>query len=385
MNAEETLIFLLRAEMQERIPENAQANIPSGEILDEVYKLATKHDLAHIAAEALSHMGALDEGDVSQQFRQASMQAVRRYLKMNREYIRICQVFEEKQIPFIPLKGSVIRDYYAEPWMRTSSDIDILVREESLPTAVKELVEKLGYSNKGRSSHDISLISQNRVHLELHFDTIEEGAATEECRSVLSEVWDDAKPKDVNSCQRRMSDEMFYFYHVAHMAKHFLSGGCGIRPFMDLAILNHKVAYDRNKREKLLAKGGLLTFARAVEDLSEVWFSEKPLSKQTERMADFILGHDISKNNAIIQQMRTGNKLKYLLSKRVFRPYVFMKARYPILKKHKWLLPFYQIVRWIEMLGKGGLKRTLIELKANAEVSPEDNGSTAEMLTQLGL
>ena len=31
------------------------------------------------------------------------------------------------QIPFLPLKGSVIRQYYPEPWMRTSCDIDILV------------------------------------------------------------------------------------------------------------------------------------------------------------------------------------------------------------------------------------------------------------------
>ena len=27
-----------------------------------------------------------------------------------------------------------------------------------------------------------------------------------------------------------MLDELFYFYHIAHMVKHFENGGCGIRP-----------------------------------------------------------------------------------------------------------------------------------------------------------
>lgn len=26
-----------------------------------------------------------------------------------------------------------------------------------------------------------------------------------------------------------MKEEMFYFYHIAHLAKHFEVGGCGIR------------------------------------------------------------------------------------------------------------------------------------------------------------
>ena len=66
-------------------------------------------------------------------------------------------------------------------------------------------------------------------------------------------------------------------------------------------------------------------------------------------------------------------------------PYVFMKARYPVLQKHKWLLPVYQIVRWVQMLRKGGIKRSLRELKANAEVSSEEISSKADLLKTLGL
>ncbi|MBO4954226.1 MAG: nucleotidyltransferase family protein, partial [Clostridia bacterium] len=35
-------------------------------------------------------------------------------------------------IDFMPLKGAVIRQYYPEPWMRTSCDIDIHVKKDRL-------------------------------------------------------------------------------------------------------------------------------------------------------------------------------------------------------------------------------------------------------------
>ena len=44
-------------------------------------------------------------------------------------------VFEQQKIFFLPLKGAVIRDFNPEAWMRTRSDIDILIREEDYEKA----------------------------------------------------------------------------------------------------------------------------------------------------------------------------------------------------------------------------------------------------------
>ena len=49
------------------------------------------------------------------------MIAIYRYEKINYELNRLRSALNEAQIPFIPLKGSVLRQYYPEPWMRTSS------------------------------------------------------------------------------------------------------------------------------------------------------------------------------------------------------------------------------------------------------------------------
>ena len=56
-----------------------------------------------------------------------------------------------------------------------------------------------------------------------------------------------------------MTDEMFYFYHIAHMAKHFEEGGCGIRPFIDLWTLDNIKDVDHDKRDELLSRGNLNT------------------------------------------------------------------------------------------------------------------------------
>lgn len=56
----------------------------------------------------------------------------------------ICSIFDKIKIAYIPLKGAVIRPYYPYDSMRTSCDIDILIHEEDLELAIKNLIEK-GY------------------------------------------------------------------------------------------------------------------------------------------------------------------------------------------------------------------------------------------------
>ena len=103
------------------------------EELNQLYILSKSQDMAHIVGAELEKQGILKSGDeVSEKFRKQQMIAIFRYERINYELEEICRVLEEAQIPHMPLKGSVIRKYYPEPWMRTSCDIDILVHESDL-------------------------------------------------------------------------------------------------------------------------------------------------------------------------------------------------------------------------------------------------------------
>lgn len=387
MTPEAVLFALIRSVICD---ENIQDEVKAActpEMLEGVHTLAAKQDLAHLTGHGLSKL-SLPESEPLKQMKQAAFQAVVRQVKQNYEYASVCKVLEEAQISYIPLKGTVLREYYPASWMRTSCDMDILVHEEMLDAAVEALRQKLQYTNWEKTDHDISLFSPSGVHVELHYDTIQERYAVDGCRDVLAQIWDTAVPAETGAHHFLLTDEMFYFYHIAHMVKHFEVGGCGIRPFLDLWIMNHKIEYDRKKREQLLQEGGLLQFALAAERVAEFWFSGAEPEQMDRAISDYILRAGLygdNANRAALGQAKSGGRWKYLLTQRIFMPYDYLKAEYPILKDHKFLLPVYQVVRWGRMLFSGRLKATVKELKANIETGDKATVSTTEILKHLGL
>ena len=352
-----------------------------------IYKLSKSHDLAHLVGDALIKNDLVKNDEVKAKFQKQIMLAVYRYEKMNYELGRLRTVLNEVQIPFIPLKGSVLRQYYPEPWMRTSCDIDVLVHGEDLQRMVSYLSDNLGYRRESQNSHDISMFTQGGVHVEVHYDLVEDNRANS-AAAVLKQIWNVAVKHDGCNYQYEMPDEMFYFYHIAHMAKHFVStGGCGIRPFLDIWVLNHRIDFNREKREKLLSDGGLSVFAKQAELLSEVWFGNAEHTEITKQMEGYILRGGVygtTTNRVAVQQQKQGGKMKYALSK-IFIPYDAIKFHYPILQKHKWLTPIMEVRRWGKLIFCGHLKRTVKELKYNSTISEDAAAEMRTLLKNVGL
>ena len=354
------------------------------EELVKLYKLSKSHDLAHLVGDALIKNDLIGDGEIKAKFQKQMMLAVYRYEKINYELGRLRETLNEAQIPFIPLKGSVIRQYYPEPWMRTSCDIDILVHESDLDRATVVLVDKLTYKQESKGSHDIGLFSDNGVHLELHYSLIEEKRVGN-IESVLQSVWEKAVPV-AETLEYVLSDEMFYYYHVAHMAKHFVgTGGCGVRPFVDIWALNHRVPFDKEKRNALLAEGGLLTFATEAESLTEVWFGEGVHTDTTRKMQDYLLRGGVygtTANRVSVQQVRRGGKVRYAIS-RIWLPYDILKYRYPSISGKHFLLPLYEVRRWLALIFSDSAKQSMNELKLNSSTTNEGQAQTKEMLSKL--
>ncbi|PWM68612.1 MAG: hypothetical protein DBX61_03170 [Clostridiales bacterium] len=352
--------------------------------LVDIIKLAAKHDIAHLVAYGLSDN--LKDENIKQQLQQIVFRAVYRFEKMNYEYRQVCNVLEQAEIPFIPLKGAVLREYYPEPWMRTSCDIDILVYEKDLKMAISHMVKILGYTEHDQGSHDVSLFSPSGVHVELHYDLVEDNRIALSSK-ILSNIWDVVMIKDDWRYLYEIPDDMFFFYHIAHMAKHFTEGGCGIRPFIDLMLLESIHDTDIEKRNILLERGALLKFANAVRKLSRVWFFGEEYDTVSKHMEEYILHGGVYGNNEnriTIQQQKKGGKIKYALSKIVI-PYDTIKFHYPILQKHRWLTPFMQIRRWFKLIFCGHAKRSMRELTYNSNISQSQADEMKIFLEEIGL
>lgn len=384
MEISRIMFALLRAALCGTELDVETKNAITPEILPNLYKLSKMHDLTHLIALGLEKNGLLDtESPIGERYLEIRGMSVFRFEQIRYELEQICALFEENGIRFIPLKGSVIRAYYPEPWMRTSCDIDILVQEESLETATKLLSERLGYENDGKNFHDVSFASPSGVHLELHFCILENQANID---GLLGRVWEYASP--VNEGYRyELTAEFLIFYILAHASYHFINGGCGIRPILDLYILEKNLSFDSEKLGQMIESCNLTKFFEAVNALARAWFGGEELPEQYRQIQSYILRGGVYgtlEHKVTVRQAQKGGKRKYLFS-RIFMPYEELKVAYPALEKRKWLTPFYQVRRWGSILFGGRIKKSVLELNTSAAVTQEDSDRLKQMMEELEL
>lgn len=369
----------------------------SARFLIEVYKFSKAHDVAHLVGDALNKSGVfenlpadLDENEraaiakVKEKFDEQIFTAVYRYENINYELEQICKTLEEAKIPFIPLKGSVLRKYYPEPWMRTSCDIDILVKEKDADNAAEYLQTQLQYGVDRKGQHDVSMFTASNVHVELHFKLLD--SDFKQVKDLI-DVWSGDEISLLSDSEYQMSKELFLLYHIYHMAKHFVHGGCGIKPFIDLWIIKNKVGFDEEKAQKMLQESGLLAFFERSTDLVNVWFEGKEHSEITQEMEDYILQGGVYgtlKQNLAMSQNKKGGKFRHLMS-RIFLSYKDMAVYYPSLKKCPILFPFYQVRRWCRILFCGGRKAAMNEIKVNQNITTEEQERAKKLLEELNL
>lgn len=356
------------------------------EALERLYALADKHDLAHLAGDALYKNQLLPKGSAAAgKFQQAQVIALYRYTRMEHERKQICRVFEEAKIPYVPLKGIIIRPLYPQPYLRTSCDIDILIHKEDLTSATEQLKSHLQYTgNNEMGLHDISLFSSSGVHLELHFSL---ESPYDFLSKPLSNVWDYCSPVAEGRMEHRQSPEFFLFYHITHMITHFLDGGCGIRPLIDLALLRQKMPYKEDLLVSMCVSYDIDTFYEQAKRLCEVWFGQESHTDVTLAMEQYILYGGVygtHKNNLEVRQQRYKSNFAYIMS-RIFMPYDQLKNRYPVLKKHKWLYPVMTVRRWFNLIVPWRRKRALNELSSSAERFDSAKEGVAVLLADLKL
>ena len=352
----------------------------------ELYRLSAAHDMAHLTGSALLRRGLLPAGRIRDAFEKQVMLAVYRCETQRGELTRLRDALHAAGVPFLPLKGAVLRTLYPEPWMRTSCDIDILVPEEQAADTARLLSEQLDYTVGARSTHDIGLTAPCGVHLELHFTLLEEGRIVS-AAPLLTAVWSYASPLE-GTCEYVLSDGMFCLYHMAHMAKHVLNGGCGVRPFLDLWLLEHRVSFDAAARDALLAQAGLTAFAAQARHLSEVWFGGATHNDVTRDMERYLLTGGVygsAENLMNMQQLRQGGRARYVLS-RVWMPYASLCCKYPSLEGRPALTPLYQLRRWGHLLlSSADTKRSLHELQLAASTTEDSRARTLDLLNRLEL
>ncbi|MBR2869459.1 MAG: nucleotidyltransferase family protein [Clostridia bacterium] len=321
------------------------------DVLRELYVLSKLHGVTHVVGSALINSGLADGSDMQSVFRDKVYSSLFRFENMRFVTEKVCDVLEQLKIPYIPLKGAVMREFYSDEWLRMGCDIDILVSENDVDFAANEIGRILGYDVKEKATHDISILSTEGIYIELHFGLVEENYSPAMAK-VLGNVWDYAVQCEAGKYRYALTDGMFYYYHIAHMAKHFIGGGGGVRPFLDLHLMEKSGRFNTAEVRELIQKGKLEDFEKTAKHLSQVWFADAEHTEVTRIMEKYIIsGGSFGSQDTklILDRQRSGGRMNYILS-RIIVPYAELKSQYPIIGKFKLLTPICQIFRWVSFL-----------------------------------
>ena len=358
----------------------------SPEALENLLSISKAHDIAHLIASALRKLGKLGNDEISKELNRHQISAVIRNERITLDQKKISDALEGAGIDFLPLKGSVIREYYPEPFMRTSGDIDIFVDYERLEDIKRVFSDELGFKEGDGWINEKSFFSNYNTHIEVHFFIEKDESSEIPEKKVLYDAWSHAEIKEGKKHEKALPWEYFYLYHIVHMAKHFKGGGCGIKPYIDLFILNNRIGVDKKKSDELLRKYSLLDFSKCSDSLAEAWFSDGIHNDVTLKMQRYIISGGVygSITNKVAVKRTKNGRFGYILSL-IFLPYSRFRYKYPIVIKYKFLYPFVQVYHWIKLVFRGGFKLLLREYKKNEDVSKETVNETSDFFKKIGL
>ncbi len=354
--------------------------------MDTLLELSERQDVTHMVCDALLKNGIPCGNNILTSRYYA---AIWRVEQMDHEMACMSDLFEKHGIDFIPLKGSVLRGLYPQRWMRTSSDIDILLRAEQEKEAEELLVKELGYEydTKHEYIHHGTLFSPvNHVHVEPHWTLFHDTHSRSSCFEVFDKIWDRAVPDPAGSGHRyALSDADAYTYLVAHMEKHFhQSGGCSIKGLLDLWLMDRIPDADIEGRKRMIREVELSRFEDRIKDLIYCWMEGR--NAENEQLEQFVLQGTLFGTARSITEMQAARKgrLGYMAS-RIFLPLSQMKLLYPVLDKHPLLLPVMWIRRLGKVAGKNDRRRIEEQIKTTIDADKEDLRRLRELGDYLGL
>lgn len=359
--------------------------------LGALFRLAARQDLGHLLYDVLEEAGLLPEGALCEALRRERLRAVWRYGTLSHEEGRITAALREAGIGYLPLKGAAVRALWPEPWMRTSCDLDLLVREEEATRAAEVIRTALGYTVRGVGYRDLSLFAPgDLVHLELHFSLRGDSPAD----PVLARVWEYATPGE-GGCFAL--DPAFRIFHtLTHIAYHLRAGGGGMRPIADLYLLCRE-PYDGATLDALLREAGLSTFGKTALRLAEMWFGEGEPDALAEALgralAEGSLYTDLVRRAANERaeglsrpaRREARRRRRAYIRSRLFLSRQELSALYPVLLRHPLLTPFCQVRRWCRLLLGGRLRFTLRRARAKGQLTSAEVDASYALLTALGL
>ena len=375
----EHLLYLMACALQ---GVSAREEVLADADLKQLLIMARKHSVASMVCMALEKTAIFANADeaAKKQWLEVKNKAVRKNMLLDAERKAILHELEIQGIWYMPLKGSILKDWYPKPGMREMADNDILF-DPSGREQVREIFQNRGYKTVSfrKSNHDEyekAPIYNFEMHVSLFHGMYKE--FTEQYENVKERLL----PVDGTAYQFAFTPEDFYVFVLAHAHKHYSHSGTGIRTLADIYIMNQKLGGTLNWEyvDSELRGLGIFSYEHESRELAQKLFgiAELPtkanLSEAEQQMLAYYLGASTygTIENRTLNKMRklqpdggaitAYTKRKYLLS-RIFPGREWCEAYAPTVYKYPVLLPFFWVWR---LTVKGVKRRTIVKQELEA-------------------
>ena len=381
----------------------------------ELFRMSAKHFIDALTGMTLKKAGVV----LPKYWEERMVKAVRKVILFDAERKKLCAWMDRERIWYLPLKGIILKEYYPSIGMRQMSDNDILFDADAWEHVEKHMLSE-GYETEsvGNGNHDVyqkAPVYNFEMHRSLYgkghderwveyYSDIKNRLLSDQPEVVCDAVYGASENTTANqtesanggnsSCGYHMSDEDFYIYITSHAYKHYSGSGTGIRTLLDFyAYLKAKektLDFDYIKAE--CRKLGISDFEKRNRRLCWKVFSsqqiydrvafEQSLSADEMEMLKYYLSSGVygtferMVENRMEKQTEADGK-KNLSKLSYYRHRLFpgmeLYENYPLLVKHKWLIPAYWFYRIVRMLfSKKRRNYMLREVKAVKKVTAQE-------------
>ncbi len=282
------------------------------------------------------------------------------------EFTRLTDIFTREEIKFLPLKGFIFKKLWRKNEYRTMADMDIYVGEEGMEPVTEKLL-KIGYKLDHKDLVHDSFVKPPYLNIEVH----------KILRHGSSDTFENWHTKEDNPYWYEMGDVDLMLFNIAHIYKHYKTGGCGARALFDIQlfiekkpdIVNNPLLLERLKSEDML------DFYHDVLHLMHFWYGDgtpKIYAADTDLLLDGEPSEKLcemeyyiatggaygSLSNKVEYERARQSRIGYFL-KRLFLPYKPMCVLYPWLRKLPILLPVAYVMRLFKSIFNGRLRNEL--------------------------
>ncbi|MFT3952228.1 MAG: nucleotidyltransferase family protein [Oscillospiraceae bacterium] len=355
-----------------------------------IYRCADAHQLHMFLCEAVSLLPTADRPP------EAILKALSRRSK--RELLRdtvqaasedeLTRALEQQGIRHVPFKGRRLKKLYPKPELRMMADLDVLIDARDAKK-VRALMLELGYQSEefGRN-HDV-YFRQPFMNVEMHRRLV---AARSPFSSALKNYYADAKPQAGSAFRCAFSDEALFVYLLIHMHKHFISGGTGIRMFLDIWLFHRALdeQFDTAAVNKTLEKIGLSEFRDMALRQGDAWFGADSLRgvfSDDKEIRDFVFGSGTygTEHHGTAAKLleNRGGMLRRTLEF-CFPPLDRMAVQYPVLGKLPVLLPLCWVARGARDVFRFP-QRSLRNFRRTTALTPEQIDTVRRVYKKSGL